>query len=557
MKSNFIKSFLVLWLLALTVSTQHWVSARSFVNENNNVKPCFSTRYWAHNSSDGVFNQISTNYSDTNDFNFFSNRLYYTMSNGSDVVSWYLSSFNDWDYWTCSEYWSESRVYNYYQYTNYNFINVIKNSDIANFYVWSEDSLSYRHITTPSIWYSEVIDWDTVVFDMRFPRHWTIVLYSSDTKHTIQIIWDKTLYDLVVYIDTLDTYHNFYVISFIKNKAWSMKFDDLDLLSYYMFWGWASNETFFNNLEDKLTTSYTLTGWGSFFRPQTAWQWYKHIQNWDYYHYYYSTENSYYWLTNAYVSDFKFEKPDFWFVEDVESWFSDNSYSDYVDCKNHYSNISNWANSEYLCRNDVDKWYITTWYFENLFTAIYNYSWVESILWQTRNCQDWLDYSVMAYYDSDLWNESLTWYRENLLIADRNSWSINMLNVDNYCTYEIPVSTGVVVPYSLWSCVAAHLWLYWMVNTNDYCNTDIWGSDTTWKEVDNVIIQVQKSVARPFFQVYDQIEASFMSWYNEVKWIAWYDLSCDSDVYWKSYYWWNVAVIWICAWLVFIFIWLL
>lgn len=555
MKSNFIKYLLTAFILA-TALTSQVTEARPFLWKSWSYWPC-STYYNSHlTSNPWTFYEVDSDYSTVNNLNYYDNYFYYTKNSWNSISSWNLLTYNNWDRFNCHYYRYESYSNNHID-SNYNFIKVFKDSSIADFYVWRDDIKSYRHVSTPSLWYSEVIDWEDVLFNNWFPRHWTIIFYSSDTKHTIQIIWDKTLYDLVVYIDPKSSYHNLYVINYYKSKAWSMRLDDINQLSSYMFWWWSSNDTFFNNLEDLLTESYTIkTGW-TYWRPQTDWQWkYNYYSSSDWYHYF-ETETANFWLVNAYVSDFDFQKPDFWFLNNVESDFNDSNYSDFIDCKDKYNNISQWANSEYLCRQDLINHNITTWYYENLFSAIYNFSWVESIQAMTRNCQNWLDYSVMAFYDSVIWNENLELYQSNFLLADRNSRELNMLNIDNYCTYKTPISTGLSSQSSLLMCLACNIWFYSDLYCDEYCNFDIWWNQTTDKEVDSVIVSTQKTVAKPFFLVFDKIEDAFYSWYNEVKGIAWYDLSCDNNVYWKSYYWWNIAVIWILAWLVFIFIWLL
>lgn len=536
MKSNnakYIISFLWIALLFTSISS---VNARSFLwwNSSDNYLPCASNYKWSDVLySQWTFSNLWLSSSLVNlDFINNTNNFHYYWFNWQ--LSWLVWLYNNGDFFQCSTMNNSSSVWSRYTYQyRYNFINVVKDGTTADFYVWRDLTKSYRHISVPTIWYS--IYW--IDYDMWFPRHWTIIFYDSVNWHTIQLIGDKTLYDRVIYVDPMDSDQNLYVIDYFHKKAWSVHYDEKDILTDYMFWEWWNTDDFLYDLLNYFEVSYTLNDWGTYFWPSTFSQYSLQYTNTDQYWnvQWYTrrqTENAYVWLTFTYTTDLIYQAPDWSFWEVVNTWssVSDSDIRSYETCINDITTIKNIASLEYACRNTIDENCVDPEFwesncfsssdFDRLYQDLLNFDW-STWLQSTKNvsCTNWSIKSQWLYYWSWSWNYSR-------LFLTANSWSIDPNSIDpvNYCG-DYPSSSSE----QSWACRIFNIG----------CSDDF-----TFGGAYNSI----RYYVSPFIQeTFWEYERYFMSWYNYLGTAN----SCSSDMYWKSYSWWNFALLFVVAWLSF------
>lgn len=504
---------MLLWIAVLF--TNWHVEARKFLWANNKYQPCNAYLWgYTYDYTAGSFTEISNDYSEVNDLNYYNNGTRYYSLNGN--VSWNLQTVNDWDYWSCNNYVYHDYA-NYYYVTRYNFIKVFKDSTTADFYVRNDVDNVYRHVSTPSIWYAE--DW--VSFDMWFPRHGTIVLYDSLSWHTIQLIWKHTLYDKVVYVDTLESDQNFWVINFNQKKAWSTHFDMTeDFWSMYLFWKRSDDATFFSTLEDTLDNSYTLSSNGTYFWPNTVSQYNINDNRTQR-----STETNALWLSFVYSSDLNFVRPDFWY--EIEHWSAVNTWSAYNSwsnerynlCLNRGYSIRTASLYQKSCINTIDGEHTTYSDYMDYYNYVKNYSGTGTytgVMW-SQSCYDWINYETWQF---SYWGANYSLYFN--YASDRAN--TEPIDIEAYCSqYKVEVSSE-----QSWTC--KYLWIG--------CSDDT----TLWYAYDYV-----KWMIKPFWdETLGELINSYNSGYNYIN-----VPTCSSDYYWKSYGWANTAFMVLVAFLVF------
>lgn len=521
MKSNYVKSLIVsLWIAVLF--TGLYTDARSFANWQACVMSEYGYIYdwwqWSPHDFSIPDVSISQNYNKSN------LRFVPFTTTWDNIVSWNISLFNNWDYWSCDNYTYHDYT-NFHYYTSYNFIKVWRSSTTIDsswdFYVRNDNLKSYRHVSLPWWWYSE--NW--VSFDMWFPYHGMVFLYDSLSWNTIQLIWDKTLNNKVLYVDPLESDQNVWVLDYYSKKAWSYHESSNANLSTYMFWSWSYNtDWFFDDLKDKFTNSYTIQDWWNFALPWTA------IQKTLWHNYSFSTETKEYWKTFTFVSDLNYIPPTWSTPDDsYNSWSVISSWqlNSYEACISDIIQVKNIASLEYACRNTIDDstftWFgdnpnFTSTDFENLYNFLLNYNWTWSNP-SSKNvsCTNWAVKSMYLYN----WNWSWTYY-DNFVKA--NSWSDDPNSIDpvNYC-WNYPSSSSE----QAWYCRVFNIGcsedfaFWWVFNTlNLYIRPFM--TETLW-----------------------EYKRAFNSWYNYL----WEANKCSSDFYWKSYEWWNFALLFVVAWI--------
>lgn len=523
MKSNnakYIISFLWIALLFTSISS---VNARSFSSKWSCVYT--DARWYTTQVNQGSPHDLSVP-SQIVDLYFNKSNFRFINTSGDNIVNWNIYLFNNGDYWSCDNYVYHDYT-NYHYYSNYSYIKAWRSSTTIDssweFYVRNDNNKSYRHVSVPSQWYSE----NGVNFDMWFPYHWSVFFYDSSSWHTVQLIWNKTLYDKVLYIDPIETDQNVWVIEFSKNKAWSYHQDLPYDFTTYMLWLWSySDEVFFDDLKDKFTNSYTISIGGTYALPPTA------IQVNQNYQYWYSTETSWYWRTFQYSSDLNYQAPDWvcsscWWDEN-NTWSSNNDNA-YLQCINSQSFIKNIASNQYACKNTITQceegsysWWIPC-FNQEMYNALYN-----DIMYYTGgdttassvnvSCTNWVIKSTSLYYEYWSWN-----YKQ--LIQQANAWSDDPNSVDivPYCSSLLPSSE------QSWACQYLNIGCDWFFSI--------------WKAFDYINLYVRPYISETIWEY----ERYFMSWYNYLGQAN----SCSSDMYWKSYSWWNFALLFVVAWLSF------
>lgn len=554
MKSNNVKYIIaILWITALFTSIS---SVNAFWIRPNPAKVChFTSDSWVFPNCtiassytfSTSFEPISTDYSDLNDLNYYYYDAYsslawryYTLSTWDHISNWYLKSYNDWD------------ILNYTYKTNlgtritfqYNFINVQMDWSAPVYYWWYDFWKKYNSVNYSSLPSLPNIDWSWDYFYFSQPWHGTWIFYNFlyDKKlKTIQYIWNKALTNKIIYVDTLAKNDNVWLIDVDKMSAWSYTEDDVNILSSLLFWEITDNDLLEGlPWSDYYNVSYNV--WWNSFLPPTYWNFtvspsvYNDANN----KWLKSSAVANIWL--SYNKNYDFVWPNFWWGGNNNNWSGDlvnnKAYKDYVQCRDTYTNVKTWANSEYLCRQDANNWLISFNYFTWLFHDIYNYvDWIEDIVAQTDNCQRWLDYSIMAYYDTSLWNEDLSTYQNYLLISDRNSWELNMLDISNYCTYDITSVNGsssvnTKKNETCWRCA---WWLFW----DDLCEEKCVDS---WESISQMIQrETYEKTIGVFNFVWEPIRFNYYSWYNTIQEKFWLK-TCEKDIYNKSFAFANALV---------------
>lgn len=520
MKSNYVKyCLIVLWIAVLFTSFN--TNARSF---GVNWSCIWKFGEYTSQVNQWTFHEVwSVDYLQYQNFN--TSNVRFVTSTWNNIVSWNLSLHNLGDYWSCTNYYYWNRHDRHY-YTNYNYIKVRKSSTTIDsnreFYVWRDDIKSYRHVTTPWIWYSE--NW--VSFDMWFPYHWSVFFYDSLSWHTIQLIWNKTLYDKVLYVDPIETDQNVWVIDYHNWKARSYHQDTPYNFDTYMLWLWSyNNDDFFLDLSSKFTNSYDVTIWWTYALPPTA------IQKWPAVDWWYSTETSNYGRTFTFASNLNYVPPT-WLPTLDNTWnaVDQNAVSNYEDCITRINTIKRVASLEYACYNTIDYdcdcpyWNcscLSTGDYNWLYDYLRNYNWVWSYTWNIwwTSCSKWYNYTIWLYDTSRSWS-----YASKFLTA--NSWSVdpNSIQSENYC-------------WSYPSIASEQSRTCRVLNIGCSSDFQFWG----------VFDSINYYLKPYFLETFWEYQTYFYSWYNYL----WWSYQCSSDYYWKSYLFWNYLLLFVFAWVFF------
>lgn len=467
-----------------------------------------------------------------------------------------LRSWNKWDYFACNLNYYASRR-NRYRQSNYNFIKVFKPCNLWecswDFYWWNESWRTYRHFSTMWWWY---IDDNDITYDMWFPRHWTIILYSSETRHTIQFIWKHVLRDLVLYFDPLETDQNLWVLNFENMKAWSTQMQsDYD---YYMFWMWDLDEEMLNDLDFEY--SYTINTWWTFFRPNTAWQ--LNISEWESTVWRY-TEVWWMWLTMTYTTDLSMYPPFFQWsdVVDVWSWqwveSNMQAWNNYQACERDYSYRNFIVSSRKACASDYQNWLITAESYHRVMSYVFDVAniWNDST-WELQEFFSWYDYSQADWCQSLIanattlvnlyklrWDPYDYWYYSDVV------WELKYISQEN--PYDIT--------QQCWSRPEVPTEYNPVNNNSNVCNLDSWSnivncfsfgsSDVDWSNktyfdmaIDNIKAMVWGAFDSKFLS---PIRDNYNNWKGLI-WRNW--LSCDDDnlllsIPYMDYMVWLIAIL--------------
>ena len=525
-----IRCLLVFWIALLMFS--QITSARSF-----STKPCYFG---------GVPNTPNNQWSfverwENNGVYYLNWNVDWTYTYKYNEQTWnnltQLDSRNAWDYFACNLYYY-SNYTNWYQQSNYNFIKVFKPTNLWettwDFYWWNESSRSYRSFHTPWNWY---VDDDWNPYDMWFPRHWTIVLYSSTTKRTIQFIGKHVLRDKILFFDPLEPDQNLWVISFYEGKAWSLNMQSD--YRYYLFGMWDLDDVMLSDLDYEY--SYNILTWWTYFRPNTAWQLNIYPTSspttiWRF------TEVGAMWLTFTYQTDLEYTPPPFIdnSLVDYWSWNWVNSdmtaRNNYQACERDYSYRNFIVSSRKACASDYQNQLITadsyhrvmdyvfeyanirnentTWELQEFFSG-YDYSNANGCQWLIANAQTlvklynlrWDPYDY-GYY-SDVVSELKYISQENPYNITQQCWDRPAVPTE----YQSVTNSSNICNLDSWSNI---------VNCFKFWSNSAWTWDWTYFDlaIDNI-----KSL------VWSAFDSEFLSPirdnYNQGKWVIRYGVSCD------------------------------
>lgn len=470
----------------------------------------------------------NTNYDDYNSMIVNTSNKYanYQTTNWS----WILYTYNNWDYFYT--YYSS----NTYVKFSYNFINYWSNGwDWRNFYRRNDIKKKYNSFSSPNLWFGvDSLPWEYFIYYQ--PRDATWIFYNQDYAswlHTVQLIWDYQLVDRFIYVDSRATVDNVWLVDTANSVAWSTTVDDPYMLSQILFWKVALNDQFFN--EFGWDTRYDVNmGWSSFL-PATAWNKICNgLSDWkpsvsvDYLANSFACRSSIYaniWLTyqQRYTT---VVQPSYWDNEHWSAWntgsvatWSNDRYNQCLDTMNSIKTASLYEKS---CINTIDNDHTTYEMFTDYLNYVKNYSWTWSYtgVMRSQSCYDWINYTTWQFKS---WGAN---YYLNVLHANDRA-NTEPVDIDSYCKQYLVSST------------ADQTWL---------CSTFWVGCDYTF-DLSWTLSFVNENILDPVLGLtWIPIKDSFMSWFNYF-WIA---NSCNADLYWKSYSWWNFLLIFCVAWIVFV-----
>lgn len=549
MKSNNVKSLIaILWIAVLFTGLNSkaawvWPSPADFCK--NWVFPECSD--FINNSRSIAFVNAWNDYSELNNLNYYSNNYdascyecymnnvwsFYLKSSYAIgwrfPISWNLLTYNNWDYLI----W-RSRINNwtaYYWKTHfmYNFINYTKDWE-APVYHWRNDiTQSYNYVNYAYL--PDLPDLNNTGDSFYFVQPWHAswifynYLYDIDLK-TVQYIWNQVLRDKFLFVDTLAANDNVWLVDTNLNKAWSYTETDINILSDFLFWKIKFSDDFFNIQPWSSYYDITLNYWWNSFLPPTVWNYVGSNAG----------SKSFKWFNIwlSYNKIYDFVGPNYWSdtSNNTTSWsvVSSGEIRTYESCINEITTIKNIASLEYACRNTINdspfSWFgenpnFTSDDFNNLYNFIWTYNWTwENPSSKNVSCSNWLIKSTQLYFGAWSWNYSR-------MISTSNAWSIDPNSYDpvNYCG-DYPSSSSEQV----WYCRVFNIG----------CSDDF----NFWWVYNSV-----RYYFAPFInETLDEYKRYYMSWYNYL----WEINKCSSDFYWKSYDWWNFALLFSVAWLWFV-----
>lgn len=541
---------MTLWIATLftaNLTSAFWTWPTSSQWCVNGVFPNCSD--YPKSSTSLYFANAGTDYNDLNELNYliwnwnsvnydgylYSMWKYYTKatsSNWGTIVAWKVKTFNDWDFlaWRVRQN-DGSTFYGYVSFI-YNFINYTKDWDAPVFSWWYDLWKKYNSIAYYSLPELPAMNntWDYFYFNQ--PRHWSWIfynyLYDVDLK-TVQYIWNQVLTDKFIYVDSLATSDNIWLVDTNLNKAWSMTETDINVISDFMFWGFKFTDEVLNNAG--WTDSYTVvlnTGWNSFL-PQTYWNF---IPS--------SIPNNLNGVAGSksykganigltYQKDFEFVNPNYWSNStwNINTGAYDTNVRTYQECIRDNTPIYNLSHMWYKCLETVNNnpsvtdedflelfmyierldYYIWqnveyTWYYPN--TAVSNW------------CGRWVNYAESIYPKYTTWN-----YHDLALIAgtyvdtDWYDLEVACWSYPNTSSEQSRSCTYLGI-----GCDGFSMGMWY-----DTVKSLVWSfrSDTIW-----------------------QLDDKFLSWYNSISVPA-----CTGDYYWKSYGWANTAFLVFVSFLIF------
>lgn len=540
MISNNVKHLVVaLWIATLftafngsafyTMNPTNWC----YFNSNNSFPTCNMIES-SKTSVSFVPKQVNwvSDYSDYNTLNYFGlnswNGRYYTIDNWENTTNWYLKSYNDGDYlvWRY-KYNSSSSNYNSFQ---YNFINLQKQGDNYVFYWWFDLWKKYNDLNITWIPSLPNLNWTIDSFEYVVPWHWTWIFYNAwfrDKLKTIQYIWNTSLENKIIYVDSLASNDNIWVLDIENMEARSYTESDIDIISAFAFGSITDNES----LNRMPRTSYyhiVIQTWGISFLPQTYWNfafsnaWTDVVYNKPWLK---SSNWSNIWLN--FDRDYDYKAPNFW------GWGSsgsgDNSMDRYNKCVESASSVELASNYQSSCINTIDGEHTTWANYNEYYNYIKNYSWIWTYTWLVRSqsCMDWINYTTWQFSS---WGANYSlWFN---YASDRANGV--EFDVQDYCSRYLP---NWVNTEQGWLCE------YMCIGCDNY---SVFGSEF----ITGAVSCMKEKIVEPIASfTWYPISDSFMSWYNYFG-VA---NSCNEDLYWKSYSWWNFLIAFIVGWLVIAF----
>lgn len=545
MKSNYAKYFIVLLWLTLSITSInsyaffvqspkmicYWglwgVSSISFPNCS------VFTSTWSNNSIRTSNTIISSDYIDDNYMYFEKSKTNwdylnyrYTINSSIDnvvVVSWNLYSYNDGDTLNI-QYYNWSSWYNVFQYS---FVNIDYDWSIVEF-KWRDDfNKRYNSVLNYSLPSLPDVNGANDSFEYFAPRHWSFVFYNAafrDEMHTLQYIWNRVLTDKVIYVDTLATSDNVWLINYNKKKAWSMTLNDDDFLRQFMFWVVNLGDDYIDDYWREDSYTITLNTWWNYFFPNTDWN--KVYNNSNLTRYYTSTTSSRINPGFTFTRDLEYENPDYSSnSSNNQSWSAvdNDAIMSFEECSSKIWLIKNLASNEYACRWTISsdcscEFWNCSCFSNNDFNSMYNflrnYDWIDDFTWNIWgvSCSQWYNKAKSLYFWEWSWN-----YLRNFLVA--NDWSVspNDIEVSNYC-WDYPSTSSE----QSWLCRI----------TGVGCNDSLWQIFDIFKQ--NLLIFYKEPI--------DFITSDFNRWYN----YFWTGYQCV-NMYWnnKSYSWWNYLLMFV------------
>lgn len=508
------------------------VSARSF-----NTEPCYNWN-WQYDTN-GRWSFVSRWENDwIYNLNYNPDWIYvFRYSNETWWLLTQLDSWNAWDYFSCNFTYYMSYI-TWRVYSNYNFIQIYKNTDPSwwrswTFKWWNEKSRSYRSFDTAFWWYT---DDDWVLFDMYFPYHWTIVLYSSATRRTIQFIGNHVIRDKIIYVDPTDNDQNMYVIDMPNLKAWSLHLQSD--FRYYFFWMWDLDDTMLSELDFEQSYDILTWQWQHFF-PDTNIQFDQSNSMNSSHPYAFLTDNVKMWLTMLYQTDIEYVPPYFqeWWNTDYWSWQWVSSdmiaWNNYQQCERETSFKNFIVNAWGMCRDDYKNWSQDYTWFRAVNDFIQQWNiWNENLTWELEEYFSWID---LSYWCNALLNNSIALVKLYNLTWKDPEYYFNVINTLKYITNDNPYD----ISQQCWNRPSVPTEYQPITNSSNVCNMDsrsnivncfnFWSSDTwSWSSYFDVAIDNIKSMV---WNAFDSnfllpIKTSFNEW-NSLLSRNW--VWCDND----------------------------
>lgn len=360
--------------------------------------------------------------------------------------------------------------------------------------------------------------WQQQLLDSIYVWHNSLILQSSTTYDTLQIVGDYWYQNKVFYCDPQDETQNFYMIDFKQGKAWSTHTTRNSCFAY-MLWEIHLSQTFLNNVGWQY--SYTLSPWGQYFFPQTVW-----YKNWFLYSQKSYTDYEQWLISNnlwrVYSQDIVYEAPNYNFNGWTWTWSAiiiddtNNQVSqDYNECVNTYSYYNAIANSRNGCRSDYSNWKLTpeqfseiSQYVQSLDDIIWNRSWSYPVYTWSLNCTLLVE-NARSYAKNEIIDKNAPRSDYHVAIQDikLKIWN-NPYDIQALC-WNKPTSTNQDNECSLtsWS---------WIVNC-------FWGwtQASSWTNWNSLFISAVDNIKLMIGWTFDDnfiapIKTEYQRWYNQV-----------------------------------------
>ena len=370
---------------------------------------------------------------------------------------------------------------------------------------WSEVDWEYFDFAIPSIaWFSRNFpDWESCLMDQVFFTFWSSVFYSSSCDRTLQVMagWNVWI-DYFIYVDPNINHNtnNLWLINYSKNYAWSTTVSNAVAWQLILWQIPPTQQTVLNIFNQNWYYSYTISDWGSQFRPTCP-----NIAG------YVGSPCGPQWRSQGlvYSRDLTLRPlPEWswWSVPVDQVDFSGNiiDFSQSVDylgsCESRFENLRLYTEAYYKCQvsSDWDPAWEMLFYWWGLSWSI-TYTWDNA--WCSRFAQ--LHNTFYLMYEN---NWAVPYYWDW-------SWPYDLQNL-----YD-PYAPFINLAYS---------WIAYSIRIDENNNV-VWLPTSNW--VCQVAADNESNFSIDLGYLYDRlnilnIESNFESWYNSV--LSW-GLSCTND----------------------------